>query len=344
MKKSNSNRSMRNYLDWNLCDRALAEAQIDIQESKGERPRLLKQLAESHCRQLPIVNQDDIDKLQVLHQDYPNMSSVIDEIEGQMHLQSMMGAPLKIPPLLLLGPAGVGKTAFGYALAAELDMSFEYRSFADVTASFVLTGTSTVWSSGRPGIVADLCLNAKSQTAPLIFIDEIDKAGMHAHRPDNALLSLLEPRSSRAFIDEYLGIPLDVSPVSWVLAANNLAQVRPEIISRMRVIHVSCPTQTQMPKIVSSVDRQLRQQYPGFDNYIAPLCSASVARLTSQPVREIKKLLEGLYVEIARQRFSGIRQITPELVDRVIERSRPRRSAGISEHPPFTLSPPPSIQ
>ncbi|MDD4662242.1 MAG: AAA family ATPase, partial [Candidatus Pacebacteria bacterium] len=101
-----------------------------------------------------------------LKEEKAELSEVVDFLKNpQKYLK--MGA--KIPKgVLLVGPAGCGKTLLARAVAGESNVPFFYVSGSSFIELFVGVGSSRVRS---------LFENAKKQQPCLIFIDELDSIG-----------------------------------------------------------------------------------------------------------------------------------------------------------------------
>ncbi len=72
--------------------------------------------------------------------------------------------------VLLLGPAGVGKTLLARAVAGEANVPFFHISGSEFVEMFVGVGA---------GRVRDLFLTAKKSSPSIVFIDELDAVGRH---------------------------------------------------------------------------------------------------------------------------------------------------------------------
>jgi ATP-dependent Lon protease len=291
---------------WTLCTGTLPSTE-EVEEcarATPERRNAQLQLIEAPERWLPRVTQAHIDAIRSLGAAYPNFRAVIDYYCRDLQLQKRVGAALRLPPVLLLGPPGLGKTLFAKALAKVLVLHLRLQSMAEVTAGWVLTGSAKKWNESTPGIIARHVAACPMGQAPMVVFDELDKAAAHHYYPaDVALLSLLERHTAQAFRDENLDLVLDISPVSWLLTANRTAGVRPEILSRLKIFEIAAPTPEQMPAIVRSVDAALREESPILKEAFEPLDQALVSSLRSRAPRDLRRLLQDAYALVAEREW-----------------------------------------
>lgn len=274
-------------------------------EHQNARSEMIDRLSAPTHRWLPPVLSDRIDDLEDLKSSFPNFSEVIDRICEDLALRLATRAALHLGPLLLLGEPGVGKTAFAATMARLLGFTLHRRSMAETTAGFVLTGSNSRWSGSYHGAITSAILLSPDNTAPLMFLDELDKVRT-LDRPATApLYALLEPESAKAWRDEFLDLEMDVRPISFIFAANDVSAIEAPIRSRLEIVTVPMPTQKQMPAIVRSVDQMLRSEHEGMQHAFAPLQVDIVKKLTAKPPRELRHTLKRAYARCARRMPAG---------------------------------------
>jgi len=188
---------------------------------------------------------------------FPQFIEVIDFYENTIISLAKLNLPFEIPPVLLQGDPGLGKTFFASELAKLIKLPLYEISLATTTSSFALSGGNIQWSEGSTGFICETL--AKSSSAnPIILIDEIDKAFLDAtYNPLNVFYSLLEPHSAKRFRDEALEIELDASKIIWIATGNYIDNIPSPIKSRMRIFNISQPSTNSMRPVVESIYQHL---------------------------------------------------------------------------------------
>lgn len=135
-------------------------------------------------------------------------------------------AGFRMPPMLLDGPPGIGKSHFARQLGALLAAPATVMDATTENASFGLVGTQRGWGTSYPGRVIETVLQTRIAN-PVIVVDEVEKAGTvassngHSFSLTTALLPLLEPLTAKRWSCPYFQVKFDMSWVIWILTSND---------------------------------------------------------------------------------------------------------------------------
>jgi ATP-dependent Lon protease len=148
------------------------------------------------------------------------------------------GAPVfRLPPMLLVGPPGIGKSHWSRALAAALGVPTSLVDAAAEAASFVVAGAQRGWGNAGPGKVLDTILNHRVLN-PIVIVDEVEKAGAvrdtggNRHNLTEALLALMEPKTAARWECPFYRVPFDMSGIGWIMTANSRRGLPEPLLSR----------------------------------------------------------------------------------------------------------------
>lgn len=173
----------------------------------------------------------------------PGFVAVTALVDRAVALSIMTGTPLSLPPLLLAGPPGIGKTHFAKSLAAVLGVPTHAWSCAtNSDAMQLITGHPTSWRGARMGLLTEAIVTSGSAN-PVVLLDEIDKFVTHRdEQPYNILLNVLESENAEALLDEYLRVRFDVSRACIVATANDVSVLPDFIRDRFLIVRIVSPT------------------------------------------------------------------------------------------------------
>lgn len=167
--------------------------------------------------------------------DFPNFAELVEILHDHFALHAMGDGRVSWSPILLVGPAGIGKTEAARWLAERLYLPFRVMDMASTQSSSPLAGSEAFWSNSEPGVLFEL-LAYQPKANPVVVLDELDKTNQaRQYDPLAALYTLLEPRSARSFIDLSIrDFAIDASHVNWIATANSLDSIPSPLLSRLR--------------------------------------------------------------------------------------------------------------
>jgi ATP-dependent Lon protease len=260
----------------------------------------------------PLTVLTDTGALAEMYVRFPHFKAVLDFITTRLALAGCgeHAGLVRLPPILLRGVEGTGKSYFAKQLARALGTHFEARDMASTNAKSTLTGMDSTYKGSKPGIVFDAIVNGETAN-PLICLNELDKAGGTGSlaSPMDALYSLLEPEDSQTFKDEFIPVVLDASQVIWICTANE-GTIPGPILQRLEVFEIKEPTKEQCRAIAASVWNNIcTSSLPKGHGFSSELGEPLLDVLSAVRPRVLRKTLEfaaGTAVQ------KGNKYLTPE--------------------------------
>lgn len=138
--------------------------------------------------------------------------------------------------ILLVGPAGTGKSQIAYAVARILRLPWTTLDMSSINDAEQLTGSSRIYANAKAGIIMEAFAMAESSN--LVFIiNELDKAssGKGNGNPADVLLTLLD---NLGFTDNYIECRIPTVGVYPIATANDKENISAPLMSRFAVIDI----------------------------------------------------------------------------------------------------------
>ena len=138
--------------------------------------------------------------------------------------------------LLLVGPAGTGKSQIAYAVARILKLPWTTLDMSSINDPEQLTGSSRIYANAKTGIIMD-AFSMAGESNLVFIINELDKAasGKGNGNPADVLLTLLD---NLGFTDNYIECMIPTSGVYPIATANDKSQISAPLMSRFAVIDI----------------------------------------------------------------------------------------------------------
>ena len=138
--------------------------------------------------------------------------------------------------LLLVGPAGTGKSQVAYAVARILKLPWTTLDMSSINDPEQLTGSSRIYANAKPGIIME-AFSIAGESNLVFIINELDKAasGKGNGNPADVLLTLLD---NLGFTDNYIECMIPTVGVYPIATANDKSQISAPLMSRFAVIEL----------------------------------------------------------------------------------------------------------
>ena len=220
---------------WAKRNLAIAKSNEVTPEERRHAQRALSIMLSIHWKNDYFKAIDPVEARKILDEELYGMEKVKQRIIETI-IQINRTHTLPAYGLLLIGPAGTGKSQLAYAVARIFKMPWTTLEMSSINDPEQLTGSSRVYSNAKPGIIMEAFEKADSSNIVFI-INELDKAsvGKGNGNPADVLLTLLD---NLGFTDNYIECNIPTSGVYPIATANDKSQISAPLMSRFAVIEL----------------------------------------------------------------------------------------------------------
>lgn len=225
----------------------------------------------------------------------PHAERVVDRILRPLAEQRVV----RIPPVLIWGPPGGGKTRLARRIGEALDLQPSVLSMAGITDSVPITGTPKGWSTAGFGIAIQKLLQSRIAN-PMVVVDEGDKIGTSRTNGNacDALINLLGTETSARYRDVYLQAEVDASHFNWIITANSLDTVPRALLDRCMILRLDEPGPEHLRTLAVTILAEIRQERGQSEAWLPPLdgieWNALEEHWNGGSLRGLRRLVEGI--------------------------------------------------
>lgn len=220
---------------WAKRNLAIAKSSEVTPEERRHAQRALSIMLSIHWKNDYFESIDPVEARRILDEELYGMEKVKQRIIETI-IQINRTHTLPAYGLLLIGPAGTGKSQLAYAVARIFKMPWTTLEMSSINDPEQLTGSSRIYSNAKPGIIMETF--EKAESSNLVFIiNELDKAsaGKGNGNPADVLLTLLD---NLGFTDNYIECNIPTGGVYPIATANDKAQISAPLMSRFAIIEL----------------------------------------------------------------------------------------------------------
>src|SRR5512145_2719215 len=255
------------------------------------------------------VKPSALPEMDALFDELPNFTGVLEDIRKHLALCIDSNDSVELPPMLLLGEPGIGKTHFARKISQLLGTGFGFVPMSSLTAGWVLSGASSQWKNAKPGKVFDTFVNG-DYANPVIVVDELDKAsGDSQYDPLGALYELLEAKTATRFVDEFAELPIDASGAVWLATANDPGRIPEPLLDRLTVYEIEAPDAAGSRAIALSIYSDIRGAHDWGRQFPEAPAEGALAKLASLPPREMRRALHAAF---GSAKLAGRAELSPD--------------------------------
>ncbi|MDZ4724294.1 MAG: endopeptidase La [candidate division Zixibacteria bacterium] len=179
-----------------------------------------------------------VDVEKVLSTDFYGPDSLKKQILQRLSVRKLLSGVDEGPSLCLVGAPGTGKASLARAIAKALGKEFIRISVGGISDATELKGSPRTFLGANPGRIIRLLRNCATSD-PLILIEDIDYFNVDNDSSVNiSLLEVVDSRRNGKFLDNYLGVPFDLSKALFICSVRSYEEIPEQFVPRLEVIEL----------------------------------------------------------------------------------------------------------
>ncbi|HOD66133.1 MAG TPA: endopeptidase La, partial [candidate division Zixibacteria bacterium] len=186
----------------------------------------------------------------VLSAEHYGPTQLKEQILQRLSVRKLLGGTSEGPTLCLIGAPGTGKASLAKAMAKAMGKRLVRISVGGISEVSEIKGSPRTFLGAMPGKIVRAMRDAGS-CDPVVLIEDIDYFNMDNDSSVNmVLLEAIDSRWNKAFLDNYLGVPFDLSKAFFICSVRSFEEIPEQFVPRLDIIEL--PAYIEKEKIVIS--------------------------------------------------------------------------------------------
>ena len=174
----------------------------------------------------------------VIDNEYFGPDSLKERILQRLSVRKLMAGKDEGPTLCLVGAPGTGKASLAKSIAKAIGKEFIRISVGGITTVGDIKGTPRTYLGAQPGQIVRTLRQAGS-CDPVILLEDIDYFNVDNNSSVNmALLEAIDARYNSHFLDQYIGVPFDLSRICFVCSVRSYEEIPEQFVPRLEIIEL----------------------------------------------------------------------------------------------------------
>lgn len=174
----------------------------------------------------------------IISAEYFGPDRVKDQIMQRLAVRKLQGGHYDGPTVCLVGAPGTGKASLAKAIAKAIGKEFIRISVGGITDVADLRGLPRTSIGAGPGVIVRALKDAGT-CDPVILIEDLDYFNIDNDAAVNAaMLEVIDTRYNSAFLDEYLGVPFDLSRVFFICSVRSPEEIPEQFVARLELLEL----------------------------------------------------------------------------------------------------------
>ncbi|HOP07195.1 MAG TPA: endopeptidase La [candidate division Zixibacteria bacterium] len=173
-----------------------------------------------------------------LNAEYFGPRTIRDQVLQRLAVRRLLSGTDESPVLCLVGAPGTGKASLAKIIAKGMGKELIRLSVGGVTDISEIKGTPRTFLGAMPGKMIRALKDAKSLD-PVVLIEDVDYFNVDNDAAVNqSLLEVVDYRYNSRYLDEYIGLPIDLSKVLFICSVRSFEEIPEQFVPRFELLEI----------------------------------------------------------------------------------------------------------